>query len=372
MNPTAGHRGEEIRNDCWVELTPNDPSIRIESPLRAVYGRQIEAAVRSALEEFAPSGCGANLVDSGAFDWCLRARIEAAAGKLGASQAATPKPIETRPSKGSPRRRRTRLYLPGNTPKFFVNAKLHGADAVILDLEDAVPPDEKLEARALVCQALRHVDFGDAERMVRINSGPEGVADLAAVTAAGADSILLPKTESVAQIEALCSVIPIIPLIESAKGVAHADEIAAATGVAALAIGVEDYLADIGGRRSPESLAYAYGQIVNAARARGLAPLGSVWADVDDETGFFEEVRRLISLGFEGVGCLHPSQIAVALRAFRPSDEEIEWAKRVLEAFDAHGGAVSVDGKMVDAPVAARARKVLDRAEDGRPSWRLA
>jgi len=370
MKLTAGHRGDDVRNDCYVELTPGNPQIRINSAVGAVYRRTIEAEVAAALKQYAPEGVGAIVEDFGAFGWCLEARVEAAARLLTGSSSQKPT-TESQSSKSVTRR--TRLYLPGNTPKFFINAKLYGADAVILDLEDAVPEAEKDEARVLVCHALRKVDFGSSERMVRINSGALGQADLAAVSEAGADSVLAPKVESAAAIEALGSPLPVVALIESAKGVANAMEIASARGVVALAIGVEDYLADTrGSRENPHAMAFAYGQIVNAARSAGISPLASVFADIDDLVGFRAEVERMISLGFDGVGCLHPSQVPIALQAFMPSDEEVSQARRILEAFESHGGALSVDGRMVDAPVAARARKLLERAQATLPDWRLA
>lgn len=376
MNPTAGHRGEDVRNDCFVELTPGNPAVQVASTVGAVYLRQIESEVKAALARWAPEGTGAIVEDFGAFTWCLEARVEAAARKLPGVSATTdtaePHPSPKRSQDPKARIRRTRLYLPGNTPKFFVNAALYGADSVILDLEDAVPESEKDEARSLVCQSLRYVDFGAAERMVRINSGVMGMADARAAAAAGADVLLVPKAESAEAIEALESPIPTIPLIESARGLAHAAEIAMAPGVVALAVGVEDYLADIGGRRdAPEAMAFAYGQIVNAARSAGLSPLASVYADIDDLPGFRVEVKRMISLGFDGVGCLHPSQVPVAQRAFAPTPEEEEWARQVVAAFEDKGGAVAVNGKMIDAPVAARARRILERAVSNLPAWRL-
>ena len=367
----AGHAGGDVRNDCRIELRPDDTAIQIISPVKSIYGRQIEAAVRGALNEMGLEGCGAEVIDSGAFDFCLRARVEAAAQRYGVKGRL---PLQRRHEHGQARRpRRTRLYLPGNTPKFFINAGLHGADAMILDLEDAVPPNEKDEARALVRHALAAVDFGICERIVRINSGALGIIDLEAIEESGADTVLVPKAESPEELAALGTKLHLIPLIETAKGIASAFELAHVPGVVALTVGVEDYLADIGGERSnPDAMAFAYGQIINAARTNGIPPLASVYGNIDDRDGHFQETKRLVSLGFEGVGCLHPSQIATALRAFQPAEEEVEKARRIVSAFDAHGGAVSVDGRMVDAPVAERARRVLARAAGGLPAWRVA
>lgn len=373
MSFSAGHLGEDIRNDCFVELTPDRSKLEIESSVKPIYGRQIESEVRSSLQLLGLEGVGARVVDSGAFSWCIRARFEAAAIKYLASvgKPSSPMKLESRMKTNgtNTHHRRTRLYLPANTPKYFINAHLHSPDAVILDLEDAVPHAEKDDARSLVRHALASVDFGNCERTVRINPGDEGVRDLQFLTYSGVETVLLPKTEDAAQIEKLETKLAIIALIESAKGLVNANEIAAAPGVVAIAIGLEDYLADVGAGR--EAMQYAYGQIVNAARAHGVQPLASVYADIDDREGFFQEVQYLVSLGFEGVGCLHPSQIPIALRAMSPTQAQIESAQRVVEAFEVTGGATAVDGKMVDAPVAARARKVLEKAETGLPNWRI-
>lgn len=366
----AGQAGADVRNDCQIELRPNQPPIQVRSPVKSIYGRQIEATVRSALDELGLSDCGADVADSGAFDFCLRARVEAAAERYGVARRLE---LQNRPAPGlAARPRRTRLYLPGNTPKFFINAALHGADAIILDLEDAVPPNEKDEARALVRHALSSVDFGACERIVRINSGDLGRKDLEAIEEAGADTVLVPKVETPQDLTGLGTQLHLIPLIETARGIANAFELAQVPGVVALTVGVEDYLTDIGGERgNPEAMTFAYGQIINAARAHGIPPLASVYGNIDDREGHFRETKRLVSMGFEGVGCLHPSQIATALRAFQPTEDEIEKARHIVRAFDAHGGAVSVEGRMVDAPVAERARRVLARAENSLPAWRI-
>jgi citrate lyase subunit beta/citryl-CoA lyase len=370
MKLTAGHQGDDVRNDCWVELTPGNASVVIASTVMAIYGQQIESTVRETLGKLGLDGVGAKIMDSGAFDWCIRARIEAAASRLLPNLRPTPEKVQTRTPQSELRNRRTRLYVPGNTPKFFINAVLHGPDAIILDLEDAVPLEEKVDARFLVRHALAGVDFGACERMVRINRGEHQSQDFEFIENSGAETILLPKVESPEEIDALNTKLNVIPLLESARGIGNAMNIAGAKGVVALAIGIEDYMADIGATR--EGLAFAYSQVVNAARANGIQPLASVWSDIEDLDGLRRETKRLVNLGFEGVGCLHPSQIAPVLRVFQPSEVEIERAKRIVEAFETNGGAISVDGMMVDAPVAARAEVLLDRAKNSLTGWRIA
>lgn len=158
----------------------------------------------------------------------------------------------------------------------------------------------------------------------------------------------------------------LIPIIESARGVLRAFEIASASPrVVALAIGLEDYAKDIGAERTAEGREslWARSQIVNAARAAGVTPLGSVFGDVADETGLRAFVRDARALGFEGIGCLHPRQVQIAHAAFAPTPEEIERACRIVQAFEearARGaGVVALDGKMIDAPVVERARRTI-------------
>jgi citrate lyase subunit beta/citryl-CoA lyase len=277
------------------------------------------------------------------------------------------------------RLRRSRLYLPGNEPKFMVNAGLYHPDAVILDLEDSVHPAEKDAARLLVRNALRCVDFGAAERMVRINQLPMGFEDLDAVIPEEPDLILIPKTEQPEQIrlvhERILEIqqvagsdraIWLMPIIESARGVEHAYAIAKATdAVVALTIGLEDYTADLGVVKTvdgPESL-FARSRLVNAARAAGLQAIDSVFGDVGDEAGLAAWARRSRAMGFEGMGCVHPRQIQIIHSAFAPSDEEIEKALQIVAAFEeakAKGlGVVSLGTRMVDPPVVLRAQRLV-------------
>ncbi len=370
MKLEAGHRGPDVRNDCWIKIDPAGSGIQIESSVGRLYGNAIRRTIEATLAELQLEDVGVQVVDSGAFDFCLRARLEAAAYPLsGKLLELAPRQVSRR--FGRDRLRRTRLYLPGNTPKFFVNARLYESDALVLDLEDAVPAAEKLEARSLVRHALAAVDFGNSERMVRPNLGDEGRADLQALAGVGVDTMLVPKVESPAELARFRGEWDLLPLLETARGLAASPDIAAAPDVCALAIGVEDYLTDIGAdRKQPDSLTWAYGQLVNAARAEGLSPFGSVYGQVDDLEGFAASTRALRGRGLEGVGCLHPSQVGVALEAFRPSDEEVYRAQAILVAYGTTQGVVSVDGQMVDVPVARRAQRIVDRSRAGRQTWR--
>jgi citrate lyase subunit beta/citryl-CoA lyase len=281
------------------------------------------------------------------------------------------------------RLRRSRLYLPGDQPKLQLNAGLHRPDAVILDLEDSVHPDQKDAARLVVRNALRCVDFGEAERMVRINPLPLGLEDLAAVVPEKPDLILTPKTETpdqIAEVDACIKEILdvpsdgdaplwIMPILETALGIENAFAIAAASpAVAAVTIGLEDYTADLGVPKTlegTESL-YARGRLVNAAAAADVQAIDSVFGDVGNEDGLRTWASRSRALGFEGMGCIHPRQIRPIHEAFAPSTGEIEKALRIVAAFEdaeARGlGVVSLGTRMVDPPVVLRAQRLVDVA----------
>jgi citrate lyase subunit beta/citryl-CoA lyase len=278
--------------------------------------------------------------------------------------------------------RRSRLYLPGSEPRYFVNAALHGPDAIILDLEDSVHPREKDAARLLVRNTLRAVDFDACERMVRINQGALGLEDLGEIVPERPDLILIPKVESADQVEEVDERIRkiqkehridrslwLMPILESALGIENAFKIARASKRnVALTIGIEDYTADLGVVKTAtggESL-FARQRVVNAARAAGLQAIDSVYGDVADMDGLLRWGQASRALGFDGMGCVHPLQIEVIHKAFAPTEQEIEKALKIVAAYDeaqAKGlGVVSLGSKMIDPPVVQRALKLVARA----------
>jgi citrate lyase subunit beta/citryl-CoA lyase len=273
--------------------------------------------------------------------------------------------------------------LPGSEPKYFINASLHEPDAIILDLEDSVHHVEKDAARILVRNALRAVDFGECERMVRINQLPLGLEDLAEIISEQPDLVLVPKVEypgQIAEVDRMISelkarqdinrAIWLMPILESALGIENAFAIAAASpNVVALTIGLEDYTADLGVARTVdgrESL-YARSRIVNAARAAGVQAIDSVFSDVADTEALRQWGEHSRALGFEGMGCIHPSQIPVVHAAFSPSPAEVEKAEKIVAAFEEAQqrglGVVSLGSKMIDPPVVQRAQKLVARAK---------
>jgi citrate lyase subunit beta/citryl-CoA lyase len=314
----------------------------------------------------------------------IAARIEAAVRRAGAGKErrSLPKTAAAPTITTRDRLRRSRLYLPGAEPKFLVNAKLHGPDALILDLEDSVHPAEKDGARLIVRNALRAVDFGGCERMVRINQGALGLEDLDAIVPEAPDLILIPKTETAEHVkevderirtilahDGVAHSIWLMPILESALGIENAFAIASASPrVVALTIGLEDYTADLGVVKTPEGAEtlYARQRVVNAAKAVHIQPIDSVYGDIDDLDGLRAWGLRSRAMGFEGMGCVHPRQIAVIHEAYAPTAEEIAKAERIVAAFDeakAKGlGVVSLGSKMIDPPVVARAVKLVERA----------
>ncbi|MBI4872519.1 MAG: HpcH/HpaI aldolase/citrate lyase family protein, partial [Candidatus Riflebacteria bacterium] len=263
-----------------------------------------------------------------------------------------------------------------------VNAGLHSCDGIILDLEDSVAPPMKDSARFLVRHALRTLDFGPAERMVRINQFPLGLTDLDLIIPETPDLILLPKCESPEQVRAVDERIAglrrelglpgevwLMPILESPLGIVRAFEIASASPrVVALTIGLEDYTAELGVPRTAEGTEsfHARGALVNAARAAGVTPIDSVFSDVSDTEGLRKSALEARALGFEGKGCIHPAQIRVINEAFAPTPKEIDYATRVVTAFEdarLRGlGVVSLGSKMIDAPVVRRAERIVAAA----------
>jgi citrate lyase subunit beta/citryl-CoA lyase len=375
---SAGRRGEAVRSDCWVEVERKSSgglTVAVESRVEVLYGESIRELAKTVLKHFRAQHVAVRIKDSGALPFVLAARIETAVKRCDPTVMTDFLPEMAPWCTYSARRerfRRSRLYLPGNEPRFMINAALHGADGYILDLEDSVAPTEKDAARHLVRNALRQVDFRGGERMVRINQLPLGLADIQGLAPHNVHTVLVPKCESAEQVrevdaamrEAGSSEFFLMPIIESALGAIRAYEIArAANSVVALAVGLEDYTADIGAERTPEGREsfWARSQVVNAARAAGVQPIDTVFSDVDDEEGLRASVREAKALGFDGKGCIHPRQIRPVHEEFAPSEAVLERAKRIVLAFEQAEregrSVVSLGSKMIDPPVVKRAQK---------------
>jgi citrate lyase subunit beta/citryl-CoA lyase len=376
--------GRDAREDLLVRLTRTpgqQTQISLDSTVERLYGRHLLALATQTARTLGLDEVRIELQDRGALDWVLQARLEAAALALDPSLSTEALPAmhpENSYSVERDRMRRSRLYLPGNTPDLMLGAGLFSPDGVILDLEDAVAPAHKHAARFLVRNALRAVDFGGAERMVRINQIPTGLSDLPFVLPHNVHTLLVPKAESAADVLAVVDRVQqlsphrgvfLMPIIESALGVERAFEIASAhPWVVALAFGAEDFTRDIGAARTPQGREsfVARSRLVLAARAAGVQPIDTVFSDVADEQGLLAATREAIALGFDGKGCIHPRQIRVIHQAFRPGDEDVAYAWRVKQAMqeaEARGdGVIAIGSKMIDPPVVARARRVLELA----------
>ncbi|HKS75758.1 MAG TPA: aldolase/citrate lyase family protein [Terriglobales bacterium] len=387
MISEAGHHGKDIRSDLHVALEPRDGGgleIHLESRVAPYYGNSILAQTREVLEELGVKHAHVTIHDEGALPFVIAARIETAArlAKLTTKKSLPGQNPLPQPS-SKDRLRRSRLYLPGTEPKYFINAALHGPDAIILDLEDSVHYAEKDAARILVRNTLRAVDFGSCERMVRINQLPLGLEDLAEIVPESPDLVLIPKVESAEQVGEVDRMttelksrhkinrsIWLMPILESALGIENAPAIAVAgKNVAALTIGLEDYTADVGVAKTPEGREslYARTRLVNAAKAAGMQAIDSVYGDVADTAGLRHWGEQSRALGFEGMGCIHPTQIPIIHEAFAPSQQEIDKALKIVAAFEEAQqrgqGVVSLGSKMIDPPVVHRAQKLVDRAK---------
>ena len=379
----------EVPSDLHVTLSSREKEgieVELHSKVAAYYGESLRTQVSAIARGLGLTSARIVVNDQGALPFTVAARVEAAIRRAGWAVAA-PEAASSRARRpGTPRDRlrRSRLYLPGGEPKFFINAGLYEPDAVILDLEDSVHAAEKDAARILVREALGAVDFGTAEVMVRINQLPLGYADLEEIVPACPDLILVPKVENAVDMEELDEAIQIdqerlgierpiwlMPILESARGIENAFAIASASPrIVALTLGVEDLTADLGVVKTQEGneTLFARYRVVNAAKAAGIQAIDSVYGDVNDLSGLLVYGRRSRAMGFEGMGCIHPRQIPLIHEAYAPSPEEIQKAVRIMEAYaeaTSKGlGVVSLGSKMIDPPVVKRAERLVKLARE--------
>jgi citrate lyase subunit beta/citryl-CoA lyase len=268
---------------------------------------------------------------------------------------------------------RSLLFVPGHQPTRFDKACQSGADAIVLDLEDAVPPDRKDEARTQVAHWLMaRGQEGGPVVGVRINAAdmPWHAADVAMCAQVGVAALMLPKAEDAAVLQALAEALPqaaLWPLIETARGIDQLDPIAAAPRVQRLVFGSIDFQADLGIEGEGIELLFFRSRIVLASRLAGLQPpVDGVSTSIDDPAGVEADARQARRLGFGAKLCIHPKQVQTVNRGFSPTPAQCEWARRVIEADAASGGApVAVDGKMVDRPVVLKAQALLAAAARG-------
>ncbi|MFT4882821.1 MAG: citrate lyase subunit beta/citryl-CoA lyase [Natronomonas sp.] len=274
--------------------------------------------------------------------------------------------------------RRSVLFSPGDQPALMHKAPNAGADTVVFDLEDAVAPGRKAEAREAVNGVLTDPAFDpDCEVCLRVNANP-GTADADLETALAGDpridAVMVPKAESAAGVREMDELVrehgydlPVFALCESAAGVLNAQEIAATPAVDAVAFGAEDLSADIGATRteSGEEVSHARQHVVLAAGAADIDAIDTVFTDIEDTDRLAEETAFAAQLGYDGKMAIHPGQVSVINEAFTPGEADVEWAERVLaareEADDEGRGVFRVDGEMIDAPLIARAERIMER-----------
>jgi citrate lyase subunit beta/citryl-CoA lyase len=382
----AGNSGPKVRSDCEIKLeitSSGGYQIELNSKVKSLYGNSIKNQIVGILDFFEVHNARISINDCGALPFVIAARLEAVIRELTGTEKEYLPPVKKKEySTTRDRCRYARLYLPGNNPTLMLNAGLHAADGIILDLEDSVAPARKNEARILVRNALRQISFNGAERMVRINQGERGIKDLSFIIPHNVNMIVIPKSETADQVRAvedeitrlkaehgIAGEIFLMPVVETALGIENVFAIAGSSdNIVSMVIGLEDYTADIGVQRTNEGKEsfFARARLVNACKAKGIQPIDSVFSDVDDMEALKKNILESKALGFEGMGCIHPRQIPVIREGFAPNQNEIKRAKEIIRAFEdakVRGlGVVALGSKMIDAPVVARAARIVNQA----------
>ncbi|RDF01602.1 citrate (pro-3S)-lyase subunit beta [Aggregatibacter aphrophilus] len=280
------------------------------------------------------------------------------------------------------------LFVPGSNAAMLSNSFIYKPDSIMFDLEDAVALKEKDSARLLVAHALQHPLYQEIETVVRVNplDSEFGLLDLNAVVRAGVDVVRMPKTETaqdvvdmdnaITDIEKACGrevgSTKMLAAIESPLGITQANQIATASErLIGIALGAEDYVRNLKTERSPEGieLLFARCSILQAARAAGIQAFDTVYSNANNEEGFLKEAALIKQLGFDGKSLINPRQIELLHNLFAPTQKDVDQAKRIIEAAEEAekqgSGVVSLNGKMIDAPIIDRAKLVLERAKSG-------
>lgn len=273
--------------------------------------------------------------------------------------------------------RRSVLFSPGDSPSKLRKAPNSGADVVVFDFEDGVAPERKADAREAVSGILADPSFDpDCEVWVRVNPASGAAeADVAALDGRSPDAVVLPKAEAPSDVRTVAGLLsergldcPLVPLVETAAGVLSAREIARTEPVDALSFGAEDYAADVGAARTDEGteVLYAREHVVAAAAAADVYVIDTIYPDFEDVEGLRADARFARQLGFDGKFAIHPAQVEPINAAFAPDPEELEWARRVLATREEHegDGVFRVDGEMIDAPLVARAERIVSLADE--------
>ena len=374
MSSKAGYSGPKVKSDILVEFSSEGDTLSFSG-----FTPEQKKAVNETAARLEIVSGTVTAEDCDAAPWVAAARFEAAARKeLGDNFLPLP-PAKSWTIQPKDRPRRSRLYAPGNNPRFIEKAAAAGADGIILDLEDSVSPDRKDEARILVAYALKNIDFGNTEVMVRINQGDRAADDLSWIVPQPVQHILLPKVELAGDVAAARDMVEtvmdlcgrdsfpwLMPILESPRGILNALSIAdSVPEMAALTLGIQDLTAEIGIMPTPEATETftARSLVVLAARAADLQPIDTVYADVKNIEGLQKSIDEAKTLGFVGKGCIHPSQIKAVEEGFMPTEAQIDKARKIVaamkEAEEKGLGAIALGSKMIDPPVARQAMAVL-------------
>jgi len=371
--------GSDAKGDCRISIeAASELKVDIQAKAAQLVAGGIQVVAESALKRFGNPPVCVTVEDFGALDYVLHARLETALSQFTGSSAEPIGGNDLRTEAQADFPRRSRLYAPGNNPRLLAGIEVHGADCVLLDLEDSVPIPEKAAARSLVKHLLVSIPFPQ-EVWVRVNPlDAGGDEDIREVLQGRPHGVCLPKAESSRDIEQLSKRLDdveaefgmergftkVMAILETAKGILHAEQIAASDArLVMLAFGAEDFTRDLGALRSHASLLFARSQLVAAAKAAGIQASDTVYANLADAEGLLKECELARELGFDGKGAINPRQLVAIHRAFSPSEEEIAYARRVVaaaeEAAVAGSGAIALDGRMVDRPVLERAQRVI-------------
>lgn len=379
----------DVLISCCKKQAGHGLKIIVKSSVKAFYAKHIESLAAKAAEELSVKDMLIEIDDNGALDFVILARLEAALFKTGygAGKNISGQICRDYFKPEFSRLRRSRLYIPGNNPDLMINAGLFGADSLILDLEDSVAPEQKFDTRFVVRNILtcKNNFFGSSERIVRINplSCEYGREDLEMIIPALPDTVLIPKCETASDVVEVEKIVKklehdngiehkilFMPLIETAKGVINAYDIARASERSvALCFGAEDFTRDIGCERTREGRETfnARCSVVYAAKAAGIEAIDTVFSDIEDSDGLRKSTIEAQSLGFCGKGLIHPGQIKIVHEVFAPTDEQIRYANKVMQAIEEAksrgAGVIALGSKMIDAPVVERAKKTLELAK---------
>lgn len=396
---TAGNGDRKKgKNDCLVTVSPatsgSGITVNLQSPVLRQYGKYEKALIRKTVQDSGFADVLVDVQDNSAWDYTLVARVEAALergmgdapleyGKAVSKTDRGPKLDLTQ--KATQKLRRSMMFVPGNSPKMINSADIYGADSLMFDIEDSIAVTEKDTARLCTAHALKALKF-QSETVVRINhptQTPYGLRDLEVICDAKPDLIRLPKIEDISELDLVTSYIEaaekkygwpagtinIIGAIESVKGLYNVREMCKHPRMVAIALGAEDFIANIKTNRtlSGIELYYCREQILMAARDAEIACLDTVFSDVKNMDGFNDETNRIHDMGFDGKSCIHPKQIEAIHKIFTPTDQQIAKALKVLTAFQEslkhNSGVLAVDGKMIDKPIVVRAERVINQAK---------